>query len=188
MKTKFPLPLIASFIFAATLLADKPNLPPPNMKLKEPWATIEKKGFNDWKIRQFVNWSGVADGGSIAFEFMTNQGVEFDVLVANPAYWTDAEKKAKHQVIYLIESGRFYLLVPDSEQEKRLLRILKEAATSLKGEDRVSPKYINALIEQIKDRKPREYYWPMTKKEVDEANKRAEQDAVRQPATPFESD
>lgn len=176
MKTKFPLPLVAILVFAVTLHADEPNMPPADLKLKEPWATIEKKGFNDWKIRQFVYWSSAADGGSIGFRFITDQGVEFDVLVANPAYWTDAERERKHQVIYLIESGRFYLLVSGSEQEKHLFRILTEAATSLKGEDRASPKYINALIDKIRDRKPADDYWPMTKKEVDDANKQAEQE------------
>ncbi len=157
------------------------------MKLKEPWTTIEKKGFNDWKIRQFVNWGGVADGGSIAFEFLTEQGIKFEVLVANPGYWTDADKEAKHQVIYLIESGRFYLLPPESKQEKQLLGILTHAMDTQKSKDRVDPKYIRALIDKIKDRKPPEYYWPMTKEEVDEANKRAE-DAARKSATPFESE
>lgn len=157
------------------------------MKLKEPWTTIEKKGFNDWKIWQFVNWGGVADGGSIAFEFLTEQGIKFEVLVANPKYWTDADKEAKHQVIYLIESGRFYLLPPESKQEKQLLGILTHAMDTQKSKDRVDPKYIRALIDKIKDRKPPEYYWPMTKEEVDEANKRAE-DAARKSATPFESE
>jgi hypothetical protein len=188
MKTQLSVLLLAIFVVSASLPADEPNLPPPDMKLKEPWATIEKKGFNDWKIKQFVGWSGVADGGSMAFEFLTDRGVEFDVLVANPNYWTDADKKAKRQVIYLIESGRFYLLAPASEQEKHLLRILTDAVSTLTGKDRVDPNYVKALIDQIKDRKPRDYGWPMTKEEVDEANKRAEQDAARQPATPFESD
>lgn len=91
-------------------------------------------------------------------------------------------------MIYLIESGRFYLLVPESKQETQLLRILTKAVTTQKGKGRVSPKYIKALIEEIKDRKPQEYYWPMTKEEADEANKLAEQDAAGQPATPFESE
>lgn len=156
------------------------------MKLKEPWATIEKKGFNDWKIKQFVSWSGVADGGSLAFTFLTDRGVEFEILVANPNYWTDADKKAKCQVIYLIESERYYLLAPASEQEKHLLRILTDAISTLKGKDRVDPKYVTALIDQIKDRKPRDYGWPMTKEEIDEENKREKQDAAGQSATPFD--
>jgi hypothetical protein len=187
MKTKFLVLLLAISVFSASLFADKPKLPPPDMKLKEPWTTIEKKGFNDWKIWQFVNWGGVADGGSIAFEFLTEQGIKFEVLVANPKYWTDADKEAKHQVIYLIESGRFYLLPPESKQEKQLLGILTHAMDTQKSKDRVDPKYIRALIDKIKDRKPPEYYWPMTKEEVDEANKRAE-DAARKSATPFESE
>jgi len=160
----------SSYFFAAP---KEPNLPPPEMKLKEEWVKMETKSFNDWKIEKFIGWSGVADGGSMAFEFLTVQGIEFDVLVANSQYWTDADKKAKSQVIYLIESGRFYLLVPESTQEKQLLRILTKAATTQKGKGRVSPKYITALIEKIKDRKPPEYYWPMTKEEFDEANKQA---------------
>lgn len=162
-------------------------MPPPDMKLKEPWTTIEKKGFNDWKIRQFVSWGGGADGGSIAFEFLTEEGIKFEVMVANPAYWTEADKEAKRQVIYLIESGRFYLLAPASKQEKHLLRILTDATDTQKGKGRVDPKYVRALINKIKDRKPPEYYWPMTKQEVDEANKKADQDAAKRPANPFES-
>lgn len=86
MKPSLPTTLLTLFGFAASALAEEPNLPSPEMKLKEEWTTIEKKSFNDWKIEKFVGWSGVADGGSMAFDFLTDQGIEFDVLVANPEY------------------------------------------------------------------------------------------------------
>ena len=177
MKTSLQATLLATSVLAVSVLAKDPNLPPPEMKLKEEWATLEKKNFDDWKIDQFVGWGKAADGGSTGFEFLTDKGIDFDVLVANREYWTDADKKAKRQVIYLIESGRFYLLDPASKQEKHLLQILTDAANTQKGKGRVDPKYIRALIDKIKDRKPRGEYWPMTKEEVDEANKRAEQAA-----------
>ena len=186
MKAPCSASLLILAFFADSTTAKEPIFPPPEMNLKEEWATLGKKGFNDWRIDQFVGWGGVADGGSMAFQFLTGQGVEFDVLVASTQYWTDADKKAKRQVIYLIESGPFYLLVPASEQERNLLRVLTEAATAQKGKGRVSPKYIKALIEKIKDRKPKEYYWPMTKEEVDKANEQAERAGDAHAVDPFE--
>jgi hypothetical protein len=130
---KIPLPVILSafVVLAVSTTAGEPNLPP--TETKEEWTTLEKKGFNDWNIAKFDVWSGAADGGSIVFRFQTDRGIGFSVVVADTHYWTAADKKAKRQVIYVVESGRYYLLVPDSMQEKQLVRILTKAAATQKG-------------------------------------------------------
>lgn len=158
--------MLALLVFAVLSAGEEPKLPPPAMDLKEEWETLEKKGYAGWQIRDFVLWSGVADGGSMAFEFLTDGGVEFDVLVANPGYWTVEDKKAKRQVIYLIESGRFYLLVPESDQEKKLLQMLGKVRERLKA-DGETPKWIlDALMETIEIRTPVGDGWPLDGKKA----------------------
>ena len=146
----------------------------PRPEMVGDWAAIEKS-YQSWKITKFDTWGGVADGGSIAFSFVTDTGVEFDVLVANRSWWSAKDSKDNRQPIYIAigggKDGQFkaYRVESKSDEEKQLLRILSEAATSLKGKERAQPVYIRALIDKIKNREPRDDYWPMTKEEVDNA-------------------
>jgi hypothetical protein len=146
----------------------------PRPEMVGDWSTITKS-YQSWKITKFDIWGEVADGGSIAFGFVTDTGVEFNVLVANLSWWNAKDAKDNRQPIYITigggKDGQFkaYRVENKSDEEKQLLRILSEAATSLKGRERAQPVYIKALIEKIKNREPPDDYWPMTKEEVDKA-------------------
>ncbi len=152
--------LIASILLGSAAIGNEPKLPPPEMDLKEEWTTLEKKNYSNWKIEEFVRWGSGADGGSIAFDFLTTNGIKFDVLVANPAYWTAEDKEKKRQVIYLIESGRFYLLKSGSEHEKHLLKMLKQIFQNLKDDGDISRPIMKALVDTIETRKTVTNEWP----------------------------
>jgi hypothetical protein len=146
----------------------------PRPEMVGDWATIAK-AYQSWKITKFDTWGEVADGGSIAFRFVTDTGVEFAVLVANRSWWSAKDAKDNRQPIYITIGGgkdrqfKAYRVESKSAEEKQLLRILSVTATSLSGKERAQPVYIKALIEKIKNREPCDDYWPMTKEEVDNA-------------------
>lgn len=159
-----------------------PNLPPRKMNMKEDWTTIEKKNYSNWELAEFDGWSGVADGGSIGFRFLTTKEIKFDVLVANPSYWTAEDKEKQRQVIYLVESGRFYLLKRGSEHEKLLIGMLKRLEKGLKKDGLTSKKRIEVLREVIGSRKAVNLEWFLTPEEI-EANKKR---SIEYQEDPFE--
>lgn len=75
-------------------------------------------------------------------------------MAANPAYWTDADKKATRQVFYVIRKRRFHRLDPGSTQEKALIRMLEKARPRLEGGGRTDPKLLDSLLTRLRDRKP----------------------------------
>jgi hypothetical protein len=142
-RTRF----LALFPLVFTVVAKEPNLPPPDTK--ERWSTLEKKGFHEWAEIKFLEWGGAADGGSLVFRFQTKDGIRFSVVIANRSYWTEKDIAEKRQVIYLIENGRYYLLNPHSEQERKLIEIL----TSAKSTDKESASIVKNLCDLIRTRK-----------------------------------
>ena len=134
---------------AASMGADE-RLPP--KELRADWQQF--KEFTDLNIEAFTGWDTPFDGGSKVFFFRSTTGIVFDVVAANPAYWTDADKKARRQVFYVIRKRRFHRLDPGSAQEKALIRMLEKARPRLEGSERTDPKLLDSLLARLRDRRP----------------------------------
>jgi hypothetical protein len=144
-------------------LALDPPMPPQD--LKEEWTTLEKKGFKDWKDLKFLDVGTVADGASVCYTFRIQDDSEFDVLIANPGYWTEVDKVNKRQVIYLIVDNRFYLLKPESEQEKQLLKMIKAAEVDKKNEAKNAKELLKKLCNTIETRES-EWLYPLPEEDT----------------------
>lgn len=131
---------------------DSKVLPPVDMRAD--WAELEKLQFTGWKIKEFHGWAVPFDGGSKVSFFETDTGERFDVMAANPAYWTAEDKKALKQVFYLIHKNQFYRIEPESEQEKLLVKMITDARPELKGTERKDPALLDGLVARLSDRKP----------------------------------
>ena len=125
----------------------EPFLPPPDVKAN--WEKLKNKGFDNWQELSFVGWGGAADGGSILFKFRTKDDISFEVLIASRNYWTEEDKAKNRQVIYIIESGLFYLLEPKSAEEQQLLKMILIVKSDIAKSDKI----IKLLREKIESRK-----------------------------------
>ncbi len=150
MKTPLKTALIA-FLCAASLQADD-TLPPASVR--GDWKELAESDFDQWTISKFTGWDTPFDGGSKVFFFETDSNGRFDIMAANPAYWTADDKKQGIQVFYLIHKGQFFRLEPKSEQEKSLIRMLREAQPRLVGKDRTDPGLLLKLVETLEKRAP----------------------------------
>lgn len=137
-------------LFAIGLHAE--TLPPPGLLAK--WSDLDSLGFSNWRIKSFKGWDIAGDGGSKGFFFETSGGEQFDILAANPAYWTEDEKKLRKQVFFLIYKTRFYRVTPDSKEERILIDMLTEARPNLASSGMNDPKVVDTLITRVRDRKP----------------------------------
>ena len=127
-------------------------LPPEHVKDK--WDNLERKGFSDWVIKGY-EWKGAAgDGGSIGYTFTLSQGLEFDIIAASSAYWSEIEKRDRVQVFYVVHDGKFYKVVKEGKHEEKLLQMLKAALASVKDVSEESSIHLKKLISHIQSRKP----------------------------------
>lgn len=126
------------------------TLPPEDLRAE--WSELED--FEDWKIAKFKGWGIPFDGGSKVFSFQTESGDHFEVMAANPAYWSAREIRGRMQVFFVICRNRFYRIESGSEREKDLIRMIEAARPRLSGEGRADPKFMDGLAKRIRDRKP----------------------------------
>jgi hypothetical protein len=125
--------------------------PLPPTEVRGNWS--EFADFATWRIREFRGWDVPFDGGSKVFFFGTAAGERFEVMAANPAYWTEQEKKAGKQVFFVLRDKKFYRLEPGSEPETGLIRMIGEARPRLTGRERTDPKLLDELVVRLRDRK-----------------------------------
>ncbi len=142
-------------ILLQTLSAKEPFLPPADLKAE--WAILEKNGFNKWKNIMCNAVGGAADGGSVVFQFKLEDGTEFEVVVASRNYWTEEDIAKMRQVIYVIRDQRFYLLKPASDEEKLLIKMIKDAKIDEKLDAKVQRGFLEKLCKIIETRKSEEW-------------------------------
>ncbi len=118
------------------------------------WTELQALKFSDWSIDNFSGWGEPFDGGSKVFFFESHGGERFDLMVANPAYWTAQDKEESRQVFYVIHRNRFYCIESKSAEEKDLIEKLTKAAGLLSGEGDKDPKLLTSLAERLKSRVP----------------------------------
>lgn len=148
--------LIRLFLaISSTLLmvhAEDGMLPP--KELRAEWPELKKLKFSDWGIEKFNGWDIPFDGGSKVFFFESDGGKRFNVMVANPVYWTAQDKKEKRQVFIVTHKNRFYRVEPKSGEEKNLIEKLTDAAGKLSGKGKNDPRLLTSLAERLESRKP----------------------------------
>ena len=132
--------------------ADDEMLPPKDLRAE--WPELQEQKFSDWSIKTFLGWDVPFDGGSKVFFFESDGGERFDLVVANPAYWTTQDKKARRQVFLVIHKNRFYRIEPKSEVERNMIAKLTDAAGHLSGEGKMDPKLLTSLAERLESREP----------------------------------
>lgn len=138
---------------SATLVhAEDKMLPPKDLRAK--WTELEELKFSGWTIKDFIGWGEPFDGGSKVFFFESDGGVRFDLMVANPGYWTAQDKREHRQVFVVIHKNRFYRIEPKSNEEKNMIAKLTEAAGKLSGEGKKDPKLLASLAERLESREP----------------------------------
>lgn len=143
--------LFVTLAFALCPLIVRADIFPPQ-KLRAAWS--EWEDFSKWQIKEFNGWEVPFDGGSKVFFFQSASGDRFEVMAANPAYWTEQDKKDRKQVFLVIRNNRFYRLEPGSNQETELIRMIEDARPGLTGQGKTDPKLLKGLVERIRDRKP----------------------------------
>ena len=145
-------PFVAITMSLVMVYANDKMLPPED--LRADWEELEKINFADWSIKVFHGWDVPFDGGSKVFFFESDAGERFDLMVANPAYWTEEDKRLRRQVFIVIHKNRFYRVEPASEQEKNLIEKLTKAEGQITGEAKRDPKLLKTLAERLTSRKP----------------------------------
>lgn len=151
MKTLVRL-LLAMATTLALVHADDKMLPPKD--LRTDWTELQKLKFSEWGIKSFLGWDVPFDGGSKVFFFESDGGERFDLMVANPTYWTAQDKKESRQVFLVIHKNRFYRVEPQSVEEKNMIENLTKAAGILTGEGKKDPKLLTSLAERLESREP----------------------------------
>lgn len=144
--------LAAACLMMPVLAGEEATLPP--VEKRAEWAKLEEKGFAKWKIEGFGGYAEPLDGGSKIFSFNNGGEGGFEVMVANPAYWTAEERKAGRQVFFVIHDGLYYRVEAGSEGEKQLQEKLDKAAGELVGAGETHPKLVKALAARLKSRDP----------------------------------
>ncbi len=145
------LAIVTLFMTAYSLFGED-TLPPKSVRAE--WSELEALKFSEWRIEEFNGWAIPFDGGSKVFFFKSSTGKAFDVVAANPAYWTKEDKKARRQVFYVIHNKKFYKLKEGSDAEKSLISMLQEFRPQSIGTGKKDPRLIEQLLERIKNRKP----------------------------------
>jgi hypothetical protein len=151
MKTLIRLLLVISSTF--TVVHGEGEMLPPK-DLRADWTELQELKFSDWSINNFLGWDVPFDGGSKVFFFESDGGERFDLMVANPSYWTAQDKRERRQVFIVIHKNRFYRIEPKSDEEKNMIEKLTEAAGKLLGEGKKDPKLLTSLAERLKSREP----------------------------------
>ncbi len=152
------------YSFEVSVLAEEkeypdPWLPPADMV--GDWNTINER-FMKWEIAEFEFGGGVADGGSLIINFKTADAAEFGVLVACSNWRTKEDWKEEQQPIFLIFENKAYSISRGGVFEKRLLLMLNQAASKLKGVGNTRPSYIERLHDTVKSRILIDEYWPFS--------------------------
>jgi hypothetical protein len=151
MKTLVRLLLVISSTLTM-VHAEDGMLPPKDLRAE--WTQLQELKFSDWVIKNFLGWDVPFDGGSKVFFFESDGGERFDLVVANPAYWTAQDKKERSQVFLVIHKNRFYRVEPKSDEEKNIIEKLTEAAGKLSGEGKKDPKLLSGLAARLESREP----------------------------------
>lgn len=144
--------LLAWGLIVSGVQGDESRLPP--KEVRGAWAELDKRGFQEWGIGEFLGWDVPLDGGSRVFSFKSGENRSFSVVVANRAYWTDEEKEGETQVVYLNCNGRFYKVEQESAEEAALIKWLNKASEKLTGKRKQDPKLLKGLAEVLTTRKP----------------------------------
>jgi len=126
----------------------------PSDDLSAEWTELQELKFSDWSIKSFHGWGEPFDGGSKVFFFESDGGEKFDLMVANPSYWTAQDKKERRQVFLVIHKNRFYRIEPKSDEERNMIEKLTKAAGQLSGEGEKDTKLLTSLAERLKSRVP----------------------------------
>jgi len=151
MKILIQLLLVTLSAFLTTQAEDRMS---PPKELRAEWKELEALKFSEWEIKDFRGWGIPADGGSKVFFFDSDVGDKFDLMVANPDYWTAEDKKEQRQVFIVIHKNRFYRIEPKSDEEKNLIEKLTKAASKLTGEGKKDPKLLDDLAKRLDSREP----------------------------------
>jgi hypothetical protein len=151
MKTFIRL-LLAILPTLSMAQADDQMLPP--KELRAEWSELQELKFSDWSIKDFLGWDIPFDGGSKVFFFKSDGGERFDLMVANPEYWTAEDKKERRQVFIVIYKNRFYRIEPKSDEEKIMIAKLTKAQDQLSGNGKKDPKLLTSLAERLESREP----------------------------------
>lgn len=144
--------------------------PAPSYPLPEQvgnWDIIRERLF-EWEFVDFNYGGGIADGGSLGFDFKTSKGEEVMILVACASWWTEQDWERKRQPIFLSYKRKDYRVEEGTEIETRLIEILDHAASHLKGEGPRDPKYIARLRDLIQKRNFPNEIWPYDDIEAEE--------------------
>jgi hypothetical protein len=149
MNTLLRLLLVIAAAINLVQAAD-PIVPP--KELLAEWKKLQEKDFSNWQIKNFHGWHIFADGGSKGFSFESDTGERFELMVANPDYWTPDDKEARRQVFFVIYKTRFYRIDPKSEEEKNIIEKLTSAARRLSGVGEKDPKLLTTLAERLESR------------------------------------
>lgn len=149
MKTLVQLILAMSLMLTISHAEDG-MLPP--KELRAEWGELQKLKFEGWSIKNFRGWGIPFDGGSKVFFFESDGGERFDLMVTNPGYWTDEDKKEHRQVFIVIHKKRFYRIEPKSDEEKNMIKKLTNAAKRLRGEGKTDPKLLTSLADRLESR------------------------------------
>ncbi|ADE53318.1 hypothetical protein [Coraliomargarita akajimensis] len=128
------------------------RLPPE--KLRAEWSELKEIQLSELEITGFHGWDMPFDGGSKVF-FLEANSDRFEIVVANPNYWTEEDKAENRQVFYLrAGKNRFYLIEPKSAEESIICDALLQASKILKGKERKNPTLLVKLSELLKSREP----------------------------------
>ena len=130
--------------------AEDVMLPP--KELRAEWTELQALRFSDWRIENFHGWDVPFDGGSKVFVFESEGGKRFSIMGANPAYWTDLDKRERRQVFLVIHKNRFFRIDPKSAEEKNLIEKLTEAAILFASEGRKDANLLTRFARQLESR------------------------------------
>jgi hypothetical protein len=149
MKTLIRLLLVIPITITLVRAADELL---PSKDLRGEWKELQEQKFSDWTIKNFLGWDIAGDGGSKGFFFESDKGERFDLVVANPAYWTAQNKQEGRQVFFVIHKNRFYRIEPKSEEERNMIEKLTNAAEKLNGDGKKDPKLLTSLAKRLESR------------------------------------
>jgi hypothetical protein len=104
----------------------------PSAGFPTPFKPLGESGvFRETTSLTFDSWSICFEGGSYAAVFTNQKGAEVWLLFVHSGYWTDKAKADKVQPIAFYEQDQntLYELVPKSDAEERVLRMLHDPAS-----------------------------------------------------------
>ena len=104
--------------FTATIITHAEDAIFPPKELRAEWEELQELKFADWSIEEFLGWDTPFDGGSKVFFFESDGGEKFELVIANPSYWTNKDKKERRQVFIVVHKNRFYRIEPKSDANR----------------------------------------------------------------------